>query len=198
MPGNDFAKNVPPPPMPNPKIMKAPSIPAVASLPGKPVIIEEKSSSSNKSEGQMKPSPLRSKAQAPPPPPPQRSMLGDNTITTNGMKPPGNSNNTNQGSSLKHSASNVSSSHTKHHVNQTESMNNTNQQLAERPESPSPDYSNSPSPTPSPPRKPKHVGVDMQSLESFRLRDPPRGSRKPPPVYFCDATQQYVHVSRLI
>ncbi|XP_021948279.2 uncharacterized protein LOC110845998 [Folsomia candida] len=59
-----------------------------------------------------------------------------------------------------------------------------------RPESPSPDYSNSPSPTPTrhhnnAGNKPRTLsGVDMQSLESFRLKDPPRSPKKPPPVYF--------------
>lgn len=74
----------------------------------------------------------------------------------------------------------------------------------DRPQSPSPDYSNSPSPMPSPPppnnchrthhhthnhRSPtKQIGVDMQSLESFRLKNPPKASAKPPNVYFNNPT----------
>lgn len=58
-----------------------------------------------------------------------------------------------------------------------------------RPESPSPDYSNSPSPSPSPPRirSPPMGGVDMESLESFRLKNPPKNVTKPPPFYFNEA-----------
>lgn len=62
-----------------------------------------------------------------------------------------------------------------------------------RPESPSPDYSNSPSPSPSPPRirSPHNMsGVDMESLESFRLKNPPKNVQKPPPFYFNEAAMQ--------
>lgn len=58
-----------------------------------------------------------------------------------------------------------------------------------RPESPSPDYSNSPSPSPSPPRV-RSPGVDMESLESFRLKNPPKNVQKPPPFYFNESAMK--------
>ncbi|CAL8078650.1 unnamed protein product [Orchesella dallaii] len=59
-----------------------------------------------------------------------------------------------------------------------------------RPESPSPDYSNSPSPSPSPPRiRSPPMGVDMESLESFRLKNPPKNVQKPPPFYFNESAK---------
>ncbi|CAL8078666.1 unnamed protein product [Orchesella dallaii] len=56
-------------------------------------------------------------------------------------------------------------------------------------ESPSPDYSNSPSPSPSPPRiRSSPMGVDMESLESFRLKSP-KNVQKPLPFYFNESAK---------